>query len=82
VTTISYAVMREGNVIVDEHGNGIIVATSIWPTLAEAEFALTRTFSRQFGTWKARRSWIAEMNDVPADQLSNLQHNAPEYTDR
>jgi len=78
-TTTSYAVMREGHVPIDEHGNGIIVATSIWRTLAEAEFALSRVYARNFGTWRAKRSWIAEMVNVPADHISNLEHNAPEY---
>jgi hypothetical protein len=76
----AYAVVNEGHVLdyITQNDRGIIVATSYWLTRDEAQFAIDRTFSHSFGTWKPKARWIVEC-DVHPFQISTLAHNAPEY---
>ena len=74
----AYAVLREGHVAIDADGNGVVSVTSFWPTREEAEYAIERVWSRNFGTWTAKRSWVEYWSNVPSEQISNLIHSAPE----
>ena len=76
-----FAVVNEGWIddVELKDGTGIIVTSSVWPTRAEAQFAIDRVFSTQFGTWKPKQRWIEERDDSTI-ALSNLDHNAPELT--